>query len=256
MAAAVLGLIFSLSSAANLLRKGYSLENLIVGYDLAASTVFNNLLVNLSGIPVLAFLIRRDFISQQSILDRMKKGSKLSQLRLKVTDGKDSAPFVLKLVQLRKGRQSVSDEGKRVVIVAATLELLESSMASAYRQRDNIKKNDLLIVPLCINYSSQNDATISYKISIPDLKEILPSDALVDAFLGIPVDQSSWSEVITTELESARKQSSSINSNLSITLVIKKNGKVGSRRIGVPLWESLIDDVETRRAQGLDVTNI
>ena len=41
-----------------------------------------------------------------------------------------------------------------------------------------------------------------------------------------------------------------------ITLVIKKNGKVGSRRFGVPLFESLVSDVAQRKEFGLDITNI
>jgi len=41
-----------------------------------------------------------------------------------------------------------------------------------------------------------------------------------------------------------------------ITIIIKKNGKVGSRRLGVPLWEVLTGDVEQRKELGLDVSNI
>lgn len=41
-----------------------------------------------------------------------------------------------------------------------------------------------------------------------------------------------------------------------ITIVIKKNGKVGTRRFGVPIWEALVGDVESRADMGLDVRNI
>jgi hypothetical protein len=43
---------------------------------------------------------------------------------------------------------------------------------------------------------------------------------------------------------------------LGVTIIIKKNGKVGTRRFGVPLWESLVDDVAMRSEIGLDIRNI
>ncbi len=41
-----------------------------------------------------------------------------------------------------------------------------------------------------------------------------------------------------------------------LTIVLKKNGRVGTRRLGTPDWAALLADVEGRRAAGLDVTNI
>ena len=38
--------------------------------------------------------------------------------------------------------------------------------------------------------------------------------------------------------------------------MLKKNGKVGTRRLGTPPWEALVADVENRRNAGMDVDNI
>ena len=40
------------------------------------------------------------------------------------------------------------------------------------------------------------------------------------------------------------------------TLILKKNGRVGTRRLGLPEWSSLVADVSNRAAAGLDTSNI
>ena len=40
------------------------------------------------------------------------------------------------------------------------------------------------------------------------------------------------------------------------TLILKKNGRVGTRRLALPEWDALVDDVANRKAAGLDTTNI
>ena len=66
---------------------------------------------------------------------------------------------------------------------------------------------------------------------------------------------SSYSILIRNELSNALAQTPEALDK-GVTIVIKKNGKVGSRRFGVPLWEQITGDVESRAAAGLDVTNI
>ena len=44
--------------------------------------------------------------------------------------------------------------------------------------------------------------------------------------------------------------------NKGVTIIVNKNGKVGTRRFGVPIWDSLVADVQSRKENGLDVTNI
>ncbi len=38
--------------------------------------------------------------------------------------------------------------------------------------------------------------------------------------------------------------------------MLKLNGRVGQRAVGVPNWDRLAGDVERRRSRGLDVINI
>ena len=41
-----------------------------------------------------------------------------------------------------------------------------------------------------------------------------------------------------------------------LTIILKKNGRVGTRRLGMPDWSGLVADVDARAQAGLDVTNI
>ena len=59
-----------------------------------------------------------------------------------------------------------------------------------------------------------------------------------------------------SQLDDASSQGQTIDASNGLTLVLKKNGKVGTRRLGTPPWEALVADVENRRNAGMDVENI
>lgn len=60
---------------------------------------------------------------------------------------------------------------------------------------------------------------------------------------------------LAPELEQAAKQDPQIMAR-GLTIVLKKNGRVGTRRLGMPDWQGLLADVEGRRRAGMDVVNI
>ena len=43
---------------------------------------------------------------------------------------------------------------------------------------------------------------------------------------------------------------------LTMQVLLKKNGRVGTRRLGTPDWLNLCGDVASRGAAGLDITNV
>ena len=59
----------------------------------------------------------------------------------------------------------------------------------------------------------------------------------------------------TQELEQALAQDAT-SAERGLTLILKKNGRVGTRRLGLPDWPSLVGDVGARAGAGLDTTNI
>eukprot|EP01041_Mallomonas_annulata_P012821 gene12821-27034_t len=207
-------------------------------------TLLTNLGINLGGIPILLYLYNRDISAQNSRLERIRKGGSLAGLKVKI--GSKESPQVVKLSDLRRDRGIE----KRVVIVAATKDLLESSLLSSVKEADNILSNDLLIIPLVLSSTPDSESLV---VSAPSLdtmlKDVPPENQL---HIGIAIALPAWQSVIKDEIAKQQKEARS----KGVTIVVKKNGKVGSRRFGVPIWETLVEDVRNRKEAGLDITNI
>ena len=209
--------------------------------------VYQNLAINLGGLPILGLLWKRDKDAQDSLLERIQKGGKLAGLRLKLNQNGEQ--MIVKLSDLRRDRGIE----KRVVIVAAPKTLLRESLASSMEESKNMVSNDLIIAPLVIEELEGSEYTLtatSMEAMIPDIPNLTQYE-----HLGLPLVLASWNNVIKKELSAAIKQTPEALKK-GVTIIIKKNGKVGSRRLGVPIWSSLAADVSERAELGLDVTNI
>jgi hypothetical protein len=94
-----------------------------------------------------------------------------------------------------------------------------------------------------------------------DTQPALPWDeALPDASGAWPIalpqsEAGAWTSALAPELVQAVKQDAAIMGR-GLTIVLKKNGRVGTRRLGTPDWASLIADVRGRKEAGMDVVNI
>ena len=73
--------------------------------------------------------------------------------------------------------------------------------------------------------------------------------------VAVPLGVDKWQAVFNEELETAASQDAQAASR-GLTLILKKNGRVGTRRLGLPAWDALLGDVAARANAGLDVTNI
>ena len=210
--------------------------------------LYTNLGVNLGGLPVIALLYKRDLDSQRALLERIQKGGKLAGLRMKMAT--EDGPIIVKLSDLRRDRGI----DKRVVIVAAPKELLRTSLQTSIQEAKNLIANDLVIIPLIIEEAtSSGDYTLtatSLEAMIPDVPNIAEYE-----HIGLAMALASWNAVIKKELAVAIKQQPEALAK-GVTIIIKKNGKVGTRRFGVPIWEGLVRDVADRKEIGLDVSNI
>ena len=97
--------------------------------------------------------------------------------------------------------------------------------------------------------------------STSDTQPALPWDkAMPDSATGWPIalpgsSGAKWTSALGSDLEQAAKQDPTALTR-GFTIVLKKNGRVGTRRLGTPDWEGLVSDVEMRRGAGLDVVNI
>lgn len=220
--------------------------------DLDINSLYTNLAINLAGIPVLIYLWRRDLSARESKLNRISRGGNLASLKIKISSPEGDED-VVRLSDLRTNRGIE----KRVVIVASKKEQLLSSVQSSLPLSSSLYVNDLMIVPVIIDNTSG-----AMKVSVASLESLTgqqstdPSKPPANTqHIGIPVGLSSWNDIIRDELSIALKQQPDAVDK-GITIVIKKNGKVGTRRFGVPLWESLVGEVESRKELGLDIRNI
>ena len=212
-----------------------------------------NTAINAAGIPVIAYLWRRDQADKEQRLRRIKAGGALASLQVRVVD-MDGKPMLAKLSDFRRDRGM----SKRVVIVTAPKDLLRSSIQSAMKEERDLVDADILIVPIeiVVGDRSVGESFGLRTLSMEDVLELNESQAVPTvAHIASPVVMTAWDGVIRRELGTALSQSGDALEK-GVTLVIKKNGKVGTRRFGVPLWEGLAADVQARAAAGLDVTNI
>ena len=89
------------------------------------------------------------------------------------------------------------------------------------------------------------------------------ADSLASRFesftaLAVPVeaDLAQWQTALAEELKNAKTQAGEEAGARGFTVLLKKNGRVGTRRLGTPDWLNLAGDVASRGAAGLDITNI
>ena len=180
-------------------------------------------------------LLTRELDSQKSRLQRIQKGGSLAGLKLRYVSPIDGDSSVIKLSDLRRDRGIE----KRVVIVAATKELLKSSLATSVGVGQDLSNNDLVIVPLSIDTTSPyGDNSIledGYSLSSIEPRELLGLDGEGEEVLGkvehiwSPVALASWNKVIKSEMATALKQQPEALLK-GVTIVIKKNGRVRALR--------------------------
>ena len=210
-----------------------------------------NTAINAAGIPVIGYLWKRDIDAKDSRLKRIQRGGQLAGLQVTIAGAGDSR-LSAKLSDFRRDRGMA----RRVIILAGTEELLKSSMESSIANEKSLVQNDIMIVPVTIVPGNKANGE-DFALAAPTFESILPSEEEPQSLLHIalPVIMTQWENVVRSELETALTQTPDALEK-GVTIIIKKNGKVGSRKFGLPIWESISDDVERRAAAGLDVSNI
>ena len=182
---------------------------------------------------------------------RIAMGAAIASLRVQQLGGPQAGKSV-KLVELRSGRGAddpFDEQARRVVVVCAEEATLGASLAEARRFSGALCDADLLVVPLVTA-----DATGAVATPSPALIRG-EDDAPAVAHVALPQDLATWQTVLADERATAASQDANI-AQRGFTLILKKNGRVGTRRLGLPDWQSLAGDVASRAAAGLDVKNI
>lgn len=198
--------------------------------------------VDVAGLVLIGILFQRDVAAQDSRLKRAQKGAALAKLQIQGSDsllgGTDTASedtsgkrVTATLAALRRGRGIE----KRVVIATAGSDKIQSILQEATDLNDSLVWNDFVIIPVVY---PQGGAP-----SLENLPECV----------ALPVGND-WRRLIEDETKEARKQGVNVESE-GISLVLKKNGRVGQRTRGVFLG-NMVGEVSARRESGMDVSNI
>ena len=215
---------------------GTSLLAEAVGAREPAPDSLVNLGVDLAAVAAIGTVWRRDLQARDSRLKRLSAGAAMAALRVEL--GGDAAG-VLPLADLRAGRKLP----RRVVIVAAPEAVLADSLRAAEAASAALAAADMLVVPLAVADGGG--------VAAPAAGSVPGAGA---AHLALPAG-GGWNDVVGTELATAVAQNADAAAR-GFTLILKKNGRVGTRRLGMPSWDGLVQDVDARRAGGLDTANI
>lgn len=219
-----------------------------VNTDLMQESV-NNAIVDILGIIVIGYFYKQDLASQESKLKRAAKGASLANLQIRgsasLLSGASSVDIdpsrlagrtaVVPIKTFRRGRGIE----KRIVITIASREKLESVLEQVKELSDSLIVNDLIIVPV---------VTPQYTAPLGIDNELIQLDCLAFPAGG------NWMSVLTDETEQAREQGVDVE-NEGICIVLKKNGRVGTRTKGIFL-DNMVGDVLERQEMGMDVSNI
>ena len=250
-----------------------------------------DLAIDLGSLGTLGFLWRRELQVREARLKRIAFGGKLASLRVQQLEASTSTVQpgrTVSLSDLRRGR----GQARRVVVVCAPAAVLEASLEQACLCAAELAAADFLVVPLVVGEASSGRGGAAPQLSAPPLEmlqalaqkspslsgmssaregvSVAPSketqpplpwdDAKPDAAAGWPIALAqggglAWADALSSELDQATKQDPGAMLR-GLTIVLKKNGRVGTRRLGMPAWDGLLADVAMRKRSGLDVTNI
>jgi hypothetical protein len=123
------------------------------------------------------------------------------------------------------------------VIVAAGSEKMKDIINDAKQLSDQLTLSDLVVVPVIL--PSGAAPTVDME-GLPDC-------------VALPVGNN-WRDLVENEADEAQQQGVNPLED-GISIIVKKNGKVGQRTKGVFLGR-MVGDVTGRREMGLDVSSI
>lgn len=179
-----------------------------------------NVAVDIGAIAFFAWAWKAEQDAGAARLERMRRGAAIAALTVEdPVSGKN-----LKLSEFR-GRS-------RVVIVAAPREQLGRCMADAQAQRDRLAKCRIVVVPLEIQSAAGAESGNSGQMTERDIR---------GSWVARPVDLSQWQDWFAKERALGTRAEPS-DDNVWV-IILRLDGKVGSRSLGAPKWEQLAGDV-------------
>ena len=213
--------------------------------DLDLNASLTNLGINVAGVVASAALWVADSKSQEKRLQRLAKGQQLSALKLRVA--LEGRSIVLKLAELRRNRSALD---RRVVIYAGSEENVKEAVRGVVENEKSVRACDLLLAPIIVDLKAAGSA-----MSVREADVEGAAEAAAKGLVGLPFMLAEWQGVIGDEIGKALEQEVDVSRD-GVAIILKKNGRVGTRSVGVPSWAALTGDVVQRDELGLDTKNI
>ena len=187
-------------------------------------SLYQNLAINVGGILGLALLLKNDAAAEQKQLKRISQGGKLANLRVQLSSfsGQLEETQIMKLADFRQQRGF----SRNLIVIIGPKEAVEQSIKTSLPLSKALVTNQCLLIPLILDASTmQLSALTASSVT-----------AAAQAHVGLPVGLVGWTDVMGQELQMALKQNADAMEK-GITILVKMNGKVGKRKMGVPLFE-------------------
>jgi len=198
-----------------------------------------DLAINLSAALGFGFLFKQELDGQERRKRRRAEGGLIASANVQMAEGGKQ----MALANLRFGR---SAEPRLPMLCIGPrnfcLECLESSKSYS----EQIESADFLLVPVLTAKGSSDPAA-----TLADVKATAKGLSYV-AFPDEPAEN--WQELQQIQADEVEFQG--LDGSDGIVLVVKKNGRVGGRFLGVPDWKAFTGQVEARAAAGLDTQRI
>lgn len=206
-----------------------------VGINLAAAV----------GFGALAYFDQQKVQEQEQ---RREEGARIARLQVLWQDVAPPAPpTLLKLSDLRASRAGAGTRALRAVLMVGGPDCLCECLQTSAKYADAVDSADLLLVPVLTDPEDQ-DASKRVEAAAEGLRHV-----------ALPARESQledWEKFVGVEVPRAAEQTDVDVTQRGLVVIVKKNGRVGSRSIGVPRWDAITGQVENRRAAGMDTTNI
>ncbi|OLQ08282.1 Methyltransferase-like protein 13 [Symbiodinium microadriaticum] len=201
-------------------------------------SVLQDVAVNFGAMVFCGFLTYQEW-NQDSVRSQAKEeGALIARLPVQVpTDGE---VVDVQLSDLRVGRRMKS---RRPVLCLGNLKFCQDCIDASMAVQEAMIRTDFLLVPVLCN-PSEDDAP-ALAAAVKDL-----------SFVALPGKDPKGDWALLSEIQLAQVRSQGLDEDVGQAIIIKKNGRVGTRFLGVPDWKSLTAEVDARVKLGLDTRNV
>ena len=175
------------------------------------------LAINFGVLLTCAFLLRQEVRTGERRMSRLARGASLARLKVTVPPKE----VITKLGGLRSKR--------RLVILAGREPILTAAVASAEQFKGALYDRRILVVPLLLPPAA---GTAEAEVTFP-----------TGNWIASPVLASEWLEWFAEEKVAAKVDEARAADEV-LVVIVKFNGKVGGRSMGMPAWSQLVGDID------------